>query len=74
MRKSLRRVHQDIEELGIQRSRMPVRDLLWEAALSVLGHPGRSLVTVIGTILGAAALVASLGLGSTLNQTGFCRL
>ncbi|MEV4122153.1 ABC transporter permease [Micromonospora sp. NPDC049645] len=68
MKASLRPVRQDIAQLGIQRSRMPVRDLLWEAALSVLSHPGRSLVTVIGTILGAAAFVASLGLGSTLNQ------
>ncbi|MEV0004579.1 ABC transporter permease [Micromonospora sp. NPDC050980] len=47
---------------------MNVRDLFWEASLSVLSHPGRSLVTVIGTILGATAFVASLGLGSTLNQ------
>jgi putative ABC transport system permease protein len=43
-------------------------DLVWEALLSVLRNPGRSLATVIGTIVGAAAFVASLGLGTTLNQ------
>ncbi|PWR09357.1 ABC transporter [Micromonospora acroterricola] len=47
---------------------MRLGDLLREAALSVLSHPGRSLVTAIGTILGSAAFVASLGVGSTLHQ------
>ncbi|MEV8518073.1 ABC transporter permease [Dactylosporangium sp. NPDC051484] len=31
-------------------------------------HLGRSLLTAIGTVLGAAAFVSTLGLGSTLNQ------
>jgi putative ABC transport system permease protein len=47
--------------------RLRVSDLIRESALSVLRHPGRSLVTVIGTILGAAAYVSTLGLGATMH-------
>ncbi|GIJ32482.1 ABC transporter permease [Micromonospora sediminimaris] len=55
-------------DLSIRPSRLRLGDLAGEAALAVLSHPGRSLATVVGTIVGAAAFVASLGLGSTLNQ------
>ena len=68
MRTRRRKDREEIGHLGIDRSRLNVRDLFWEASVSVLSNPGRSLVTVVGTILGAAAFVASLGLGSTLNQ------
>ena len=56
------------EQLGITLPRLRGGDLLREAGLSVLRHPGRSLVTVVGTILGAAAYVCALGLGATLNS------
>jgi putative ABC transport system permease protein len=54
-------------ELGIALPRLRTLDLVREAGLSVLRHPGRSVVTVIGTILGAAAYVSTLGLGATMN-------
>lgn len=53
--------------LGVTLPRLRIGDLVREAALSVSRHPGRSLVTVIGTILGAAAYVSTVGLGATMN-------
>ncbi|GLY07734.1 MULTISPECIES: ABC transporter permease [Actinoplanes] len=62
--------HVDLDQgrIRLRIPRLRWADLFVEASLSVLRHPGRSLATVIGTILGAAAFVASLGLGTTLNQ------
>lgn len=53
--------------LGLGKPRFRVRDLVREALLSVAGHPGRSLLTAIGTVLGAAAFVATLGLSATVS-------
>ncbi|MFC3452319.1 ABC transporter permease [Amycolatopsis speibonae] len=55
-------------DLGLGTPRLRLRDLLKEAFLSIAGHPARSLLTTIGTILGAAAFVATLGISSTLTQ------
>jgi putative ABC transport system permease protein len=63
-----RRRNRALAELGLRPSRLSAADLVREAALSVLRHPGRSIVTVIGTILGVAAFVASSGLTATLGQ------
>lgn len=63
-----RRTGPRVGQRQLQPARLRVGDLVREATLSVLRHPRRSLVTVIGTILGAAVFVASLGLGSTLRQ------
>ncbi|GIF02830.1 ABC transporter permease [Actinoplanes siamensis] len=54
--------------LGIQPARMQVADWLRESAVSLTRHPGRSLLTTIGTILGAAAFVATLGIGTTIGE------
>ncbi|MCU7724312.1 ABC transporter permease [Actinoplanes sp. KI2] len=54
--------------LQLRIPRLKWSDLIVEASLSVVRNPGRSLATVIGTVLGAAAFVASLGLGTTLNH------
>ncbi|SDJ02571.1 putative ABC transport system permease protein [Lentzea albidocapillata subsp. violacea] len=43
-------------------------DLVREALLSVTRFPGRSMLTALGTVLGAAAFVSTLGLVSTLGQ------
>ncbi|MEV4630235.1 ABC transporter permease [Micromonospora sp. NPDC049523] len=56
------------QTLGVRAPRLPVTALLKEAFVSVHRHPGRSVMTAIGTILGSAAFVATLGLGSTLEQ------
>jgi putative ABC transport system permease protein len=44
---------------------MLVRDALGQAFSTPLSRPGRSLLTTIGTVLGVALLVASLGLTSS---------
>ncbi|WP_059005656.1 ABC transporter permease [Streptomyces specialis] len=54
--------------LGLRPGRFRLRDLCTEAGRSVGGHPVRSLLTALGTVLGAAAFVATLGLSSTLSQ------
>ncbi|ETA66553.1 ABC transporter permease [Haloechinothrix halophila] len=48
--------------------RLRLRDLARESLLSIGGQPARSLLTAIGTVLGAAAFVATLGLSSTMSQ------
>ncbi|MCD0453105.1 ABC transporter permease [Actinocorallia sp. API 0066] len=48
--------------------RLRLVDVLAESALSVVRHPGRSLVTALGAVLGAAAFVSVLGLSSTLGS------
>lgn len=45
-----------------------LRDLLDEAVASVLARPSRSALTVLGTVLGICALVATLGVSTTAGQ------
>lgn len=45
-----------------------VRDLVSEAVAGVLARPGRTALTVLGTVLGIAALVATLGLARTAGN------
>ena len=52
----------------IVRSRMSVRDLAGEAIAGMLARPGRTFLTVLGTVLGVAALVATLGLAKTAGN------
>ncbi len=49
-------------------SKLHVLDMLREAMLTAVSHPARAMITVIGTVLGSAAFVATLGLSSTLSQ------
>ena len=46
-------------------SRLSGRDLVEESLAGVLQRPGRSLLTMLGTVLGVGAFVAVLGLTST---------
>jgi putative ABC transport system permease protein len=52
----------------IVRSRFGVRDVLTEATNGMLARPGRTSLTVLGTVLGVAALVATLGLAETAGN------
>ncbi|MEV0895815.1 ABC transporter permease [Actinoplanes sp. NPDC049802] len=54
--------------LGIEPPRFRLRDTVRESSLSMWRHPGRSLLTAVGTVLGAAAFVATLGISSTMGQ------
>lgn len=52
-------------EHRIVRSRLSFRDLLAEAVSGMLARPGRTALTVLGTVLGVVALVATLGIAKT---------
>lgn len=47
---------------------MTARDLLGEAGAGLLARPGRVALTVLGTVVGIAALVATLGLSETAGN------
>ena len=49
----------------VEPSRMSVRDLLGEAMAGMLQRPARSVLTMLGTVLGIGAFVAILGLTAT---------
>jgi len=52
----------------IVRSRLLIRDLIAEAVAGMLARPGRTVLTILGTVLGVAALVATLGLAKTAGN------
>lgn len=52
----------------IVRSRLSLRDLVAEAVAGMLARPGRTVLTILGTVLGVAALVATLGLAKTAGN------
>jgi ABC-type antimicrobial peptide transport system permease subunit len=52
----------------IVRSRFSPRDLVAEAGIGMLARPGRTVLTVLGTVLGIAALVSTLGLAKTAGN------
>jgi len=47
---------------------MPLRDLAAEAAAGLMARPARAALTVLGTVVGIAALVATLGLSKTAGN------
>ena len=50
------------------RPHMAVRDLVAESVTSLLARPGRSLLTILGTVLGIGAIVATLGISKTAGN------
>jgi macrolide transport system ATP-binding/permease protein len=48
--------------------RMAMRDLVSEAAAGLMARPARVALTVLGTVIGVAALVATLGLSKTAGK------
>lgn len=50
------------------RARIRLGDLLGEVAATLTARPARTLLTALGTVLGVAALVATLGLARTAGQ------
>jgi putative ABC transport system permease protein len=50
-----------------ERSHLRPRDLLRETSAGILQRPGRSALTMLGTVLGIASFVAILGLTSTAS-------
>ncbi|MGH8432201.1 MAG: ATP-binding cassette domain-containing protein, partial [Solimonas sp.] len=52
----------------VSRSRIAVRDLLHEALAGMFARPGRMVLTVLGIVIGMAALVATVGLTRTAGN------
>jgi macrolide transport system ATP-binding/permease protein len=52
----------------VQRAWVWPRDLLFEAFAGIFARPGRMVLTVLGTLIGLAALVATLGLSRTASN------
>ena len=48
--------------------RMELRDLFSEAAAGLIARPARVALTVLGTVIGVAALVATMGLSKTAGN------
>lgn len=48
--------------------RMSPRDLVTEAVAGMMSRPGRASLTVLGTVLGIAALVATIGIAQTAGS------
>jgi len=56
------------EPADVNRSKLSIADLLSEITVSLTARPARTLLTALGTILGVAALVATLGLARTAGN------
>ena len=54
--------------MRLPKSHLSIRDLLSEAAIALTARPARTLLTALGTVLGVAALVATLGLAKTAGS------
>ncbi len=52
----------------VERPRLSRRDLVEECIASLLARPGRAVLTVLGTVVGVAALVSTLGLSKTAGN------
>ncbi|MFL5841219.1 MAG: ABC transporter permease [Thermoleophilaceae bacterium] len=53
---------------GVAGARMGARDLAAESLAGLFARPGRAALTVLGTLIGIAALVATLGLSKTASS------
>jgi macrolide transport system ATP-binding/permease protein len=54
--------------MTVSRSRIAIRDLLQEALAGMFARPGRMVLTVLGIVIGMAALVATVGLTRTAGN------
>ncbi len=57
-----------MSDTGAQESAFSWRDLFSEATIALTTRPARTVLTALGTILGVAALVATLGLAKTAGN------
>ena len=54
--------------MSLASSRMSVRDVVNEATAGLFARPGRTVLTVLGTVIGLASLVATSGLSRTAGN------
>lgn len=52
----------------VHRARIGLRDLIGEAMAGIMARPARTVLTVLGTVLGVSALVATLGISRTAGN------
>jgi putative ABC transport system permease protein len=67
-RRRRRRGKREPQASGLPEPKMELRDLLAEAAAGLMARPARVGLTVLGTVIGVAALVATLGLSKTAGN------
>ncbi|MFV0306656.1 MAG: ABC transporter permease [Desertimonas sp.] len=53
---------------GVRRSKIRLRDLLDETLAGIFARPARAALTTLGTVLGLASLVATLGISRTAGN------
>ncbi len=58
----------DLEPVSVSRSRITPRDLFNEALAGIFARPGRMALTILGIVIGLAALVATLGISRTASN------
>ena len=69
MRSARRRRHRTgIAQRGHKQTKLKLVDLFIEASSGVLSRPGRAVLTILGTVLGIGALVATLGISKTAGN------
>lgn len=68
MRASRRRRRRSVDRELVAPSGMTMRDLGNEATAGLFARPGRTVLTVFGTVIGLASLVATLGLSRTAGN------
>lgn len=57
-----------LKRLGIESTRLRPADLISESASEMLARPGRTALTILGTVLGVGTLVVSIGIAQTLSH------
>lgn len=57
-----------ITQRHANRPKIAVRDLLSESLAGLVGRPGRTVLTILGTVLGIGALVATVGVAQTAGN------
>ncbi len=68
MKVSFRRSGRSARDSLVAPSGMSIRDLINEATAGLFARPGRTVLTVFGTVIGLASLVATLGLSRTAGN------
>jgi putative ABC transport system permease protein len=62
------RVAHEEREPAVAPSRIGLKDLLFEAFAGIFSRPSRMVLTILGTLIGLASLVATLGLSRTASN------
>ncbi len=53
---------------SLTKTRMKLTDLMGESVSGVIARPGRTVLTILGTVLGIGALVATIGISKTAGN------